>query len=450
MRLSLQLQHCHKRMAWVLPLLLSACLQEEVVPVAVRFDYQVINNDYSMPVAIALTNRTTGAENFHWTFEGGDPAASDDFSPGVVMFRQPGTYTLRLEAWSEDDRQTKEITINVLDTVSINFTATVAVNNIAPVTLAIKNKTTGGTAYHWKFPGGAPASFTGYAPPAVVYHEPGDYRISLTVENGLELDSVAHTITVLPGLVPAFDIEPSFADADYEAPLRATLVNHSTGSLSWTWTTTGGQLSATQSEQSAIYFAQPGTYTVTLTADNGKESKSVSQTITVKPNTGLYTLTDIKLGINTAQTTIGSFYATTLRRVIRKSDPDSLQKYVDIAFFGLSAGFTYNAFLSPDKVQDYTFDALRDAQTTRFINTQELCACGLNMTDADFDQMTTDALLQGLTLPATDLQPFTDALVPRIVLFQTQDGRKGAIRIKAFQGDGPQSYIVVDIKVQKL
>ena len=450
MRLSLQLQHFHKRMAWCLLCLLSACLQEEVVPVAVRFDYQVINNDYSTPVSIALTNRTTGAENFHWTFEGADPAASDDFSPGVVTFRQPGTYTLRLEAWSQDDRQTKEITINILDTVAIDFTATVAVNNIAPVTVTLENKTTGGTAYHWNFPGGTPASFTGYVPPAVVYHEPGDYRISLTVENGLEVDSLTRTITVLPGMVPAFDIEPSFADADYEAPLRAALVNHSTGSLSWTWSTTGGQLSNTQAEQSSIYFAQPGTYTVTLTAGNGKESKSTTQTITVKPNTGLYTLTDIKLGINTAQATIGSFYATTLRRVIHKNDPDSLQKYVDIAFFGLSDGFTYNAFISPAEVQYYTFDALRDAQTTRFINSQEQCACGLNVTDADFDQMTTDALLRGLTLPATDLQPFTDALVPRIVLFQTQDGRKGAIRIKAFQNDGPQSYIVVDIKVQKL
>lgn len=449
--LSLQLLHFHKHMAWCLLLLLSACLQEEIVPVVVRFDYEVINNDYSMPGSIALTNRTTGAENFHWTFEGGDPAASDDFSPGVVTFRQAGTYTITLEAWSEDDRQTKEITLSVLDTVTMAFTTNMAVNNIAPVTVTVDNTTIGGTAYHWKFPGGEPASFTGYAPPAVVYHEPGDYRISLTVENGLEVDSLASTITVLPGLLPAFDIEPSFADADYEAPLRASLVNHSVGSLTWQWSTTSGQLSSTQSEQSSIYFAQPGTYTVTLTANNGKESKSISQSITVKPNTGLATLTDIKLGINTAQTTIGSFYAATLRRVIHQNDPDSLQKYVDIAFFGLSAGFTYNAFVSPDSVQNYTFDALREAQTTRFINSQETCTCGLNVTADDFDQMTTDALLQGLTIPsvALGLRPFTDSLVPRIVLFQTQDGRKGAIKIKAFQRDGLQSYILIDIKVQK-
>jgi hypothetical protein len=80
-----------------------------------------------------------------------------------------------------------------------------------------------------------------------------------------------------------------------------------------------------------------------------------------------------------------------------------------------------------------------------------MCSCGLDVTADDFDQMATDALLRRLTIPsrASGLRPFTGSRVPRIVLFQTQDGRKGAIRIKAFQSDGPQSYILIDIKVQK-
>lgn len=440
------------RFQYILLLMLSACLKEEVVPIVPRFDYAVVDNDYSMPIAITFTNRTTGAENYQWTFQGGDPATSEAFNPGVITFSQAGTYTIRLEAWSEDDRQVKEITINVLDTVNVAFTTSIAVNNIAPVTVTVENETTGGTAYHWKFPGGTPASFTGYTPPGVVYTQPGAYRISLIVENGLETDSLASTITVLPGLVPDFAIEPSFTDEDYEAPLTAKLVNHSIGGLTWQWSTTGGQLNSTSAEQSSIYFAQPGTYTVTLTAGNGKETKSIDRSITVKPNTGIYTLTDIKLGINTAHATIGSFYATKLRRVIRKDDPDSLHKDVDIAFFGLSASFTYNAFISPDSTQNYTFEALREPQTTTFVNSQETCNCGLSITADDFDQMTTDALLKTITVPAlaTGLKPFTGSMVPRVILFQTQDGRKGAIKIKAFRNDGLQSYILVDIKVQKL
>ncbi|QYS89619.1 hypothetical protein [Flavobacterium davisii] len=39
--------------------------------------------------------------------------------------------------------------------------------------------------------------------------------------------------------------------------------------------------------------------------------------------------------------------------------------------------------------------------------------------------------------------------LPRIVLFKTKDGRKGAIKIKNMITNGTNSYIVCDIKVQK-
>ncbi|MNY48021.1 hypothetical protein D3C86_1833260 [compost metagenome] len=38
---------------------------------------------------------------------------------------------------------------------------------------------------------------------------------------------------------------------------------------------------------------------------------------------------------------------------------------------------------------------------------------------------------------------------PRIILFKTQDGRKGAIKVKDMVKNGSSSYILCDIKVQK-
>lgn len=38
---------------------------------------------------------------------------------------------------------------------------------------------------------------------------------------------------------------------------------------------------------------------------------------------------------------------------------------------------------------------------------------------------------------------------PRLILFKTQDGRKGAIKIKEMVKNGTSSYILCDIKVQK-
>jgi len=442
---------CSRSVLFMVSFLMASCFHEEIVPASVNFTYAVTNDDYSIPVEVTFDNKSVGTDHYLWTFEGGDPATSDKRNPGVVRFTEAGTYTITLEAWNDDERNSKEITLRILGTVTPDFEASVATNTISPVDVTITNTTQGGTAYYWKFPQGEPASFAGYSPPVVRYTEPGEHTITLVVENGAERDSISKTISVLPAMAMDFTIEPSFQDEDYEAPLTASLLNTTIGGLTWQWTSTGGQLSRSDAEQSSIYFANPGTYTITLTANNGKETQSISREITVKPNTGLRTHSDVKLGINTAHSTIGSFYSTVLRRVVRKDDPDSLGQYVDIAFFGLNASFTFNRFVSPDSVQNYTFDALSGANTTIFINSQEKCNCGVNFTEADFDQMVTDAPLQNVSIQslATGLRTFDGSVVPRIVLFLTDDGRKGAIKIKEFHSEGLASYIVVDIKVQK-
>jgi PKD repeat protein len=430
---------------------LYACFQEETIPVTVDFSYTIGNENYTIPARITITNNTTGAEKYQWTFEGGQPATSSLRDPGIITFTEAGAHTITLEAWSEDDRQRKTISFTVYNGVTPDFSAEVLTNNIAPVTVRITNKTNGGTGFRWVFEQGNPAEYRGENPPDVQFTESGDHRIILIAENGPAVDSLIQTISVKPALYPEFEIIPDFEDDDYEAPLRATLQNNTVGGLQWQWSSNGGQISNKTIQQPDIYFAQPGTYSITLQASNGKETKTITQDIVVKPNTGLRTFTDVKLGINTAHAAIGSFYSTTLRRVINKNDPDSLQQYVDIAYFGLNATFTFNKFTSPDSVQEYTFEAIPQAQVTHFINSIDKCACGISFSENDFDQMTTDAPLQALSVTSTakGLQPFDDVQVPRIVLFKTQDNRKGAIKIKSYYRDGLQSYILVDIKVQK-
>ena len=44
---------------------------------------------------------------------------------------------------------------------------------------------------------------------------------------------------------------------------------------------------------------------------------------------------------------------------------------------------------------------------------------------------------------------FNNSVLPRIIPFKTQDNRKGLIKIKEFVADGLNSYIIIDIKVQK-
>ena len=65
--------------------------------------------------------------------------------------------------------------------------------------------------------------------------------------------------------------------------------------------------------------------------------------------------------------------------------------------------------------------------------------------------MSNDTLLNSLTIEETvgGSQDFDNSEVPRIVLFQTEAGIKGAIRINEFVEDGDNSFINTTIKFQK-
>jgi hypothetical protein len=116
----------------------------------------------------------------------------------------------------------------------------------------------------------------------------------------------------------------------------------------------------------------------------------------------------------------------------------------------LNSNFTYNTFISPDQVSNYGFLSLNNAQKTIFINSQAGCNCGLHFTETQFDSMINDAPLQAMPIvySASGSQEFGFSY-PKIVLFKTQDGRKGAIKIKNMVKNGTNSYILCDIKVQK-
>ena len=84
-------------------------------------------------------------------------------------------------------------------------------------------------------------------------------------------------------------------------------------------------------------------------------------------------------------------------------------------------------------------------------SSKESCECEASLSVAEFDAMTDDSLLDGLDIEETigGIQDFDDSVVPRIVLFETWDGRKGAIKIKDFVADDINSHIMMDVKVQK-
>ncbi len=61
----------------LLAVLLTSCFKEVGGPVAIDFVYNLADSSFTVPANVNFINRCTGATNYVWTFDGGEPAFSD-------------------------------------------------------------------------------------------------------------------------------------------------------------------------------------------------------------------------------------------------------------------------------------------------------------------------------------------------------------------------------------
>ena len=435
---------------------ITSCYEETATPVEASFSTEFIGADESVPVQVGITNHTVGADAYQWTFNGATPSNSTDKNPGTIVYNTAGTYNIELTATNVDGSTDNfQQTITVVDGIAISFSTEIIDSNYPPVEVVLTNNTDGvGLTYLWTFEGGTTATSTEQHPANIIFETPGDHLITLEVSNGFESFSETTTINVAPDIEAIFDWEVAFFDDDYQAPVTITMTNSSISATSYTWTFPSGTPAIATEETPTVTFNTPGTYTISLEADNGKQTHTVTHDITIFPDTNIRTFTDVELGINSAHNTNvkGAFFSTTLREVYMANEVTTDNgAEIDIAFFGLNNSFSFNKFVAPDQVDTNGFIAIPDATYTKFINSQEICGCAASLTVAEFDSITEDTLLEALTITETanGLLNFDDSVLPRIVLLETADGRKGAIKIKNYVDDGINSYIICDIKVQK-
>ncbi|WP_163321013.1 PKD domain-containing protein [Dysgonomonas sp. 520] len=429
---------------------LTSCYEETQVLVNAEFQATIKGNNHTAPVSVSIENLTTGADFYQWTFEGGIPESSTEQHPGNVTYNKAGTYTIILEAWNNNERNSKEYTFSVDSTVYIAFDSEILINDFAPAEVKFTNLTTGASSYEWTFEGGLPASSTEQHPENVIFDVPGEHKITLTVNNGRETFTTSKVINLLPKIDVSFDLEPSFDDYDYEVPFTAALINKTQNGLTYEWQSTGGTIVDKDAESTEIIFNNPGTYTITLQGNNQKETKTFSREITLKANSNLYTLQNVKFGTKKAEESVGCFYSLAERKILKPSEVNPTNgKEINLAFFGLDAGFSRCYFLSPTDALSSGFASIPDASKTYYVN--DLSQTSLNFTDSDFAAMADDTKLKSLDIKSAGSNStwFTNVYIPRLVLFETAKGIKGVIRIKAFVSEGDNSYILTDIKVQK-
>ena len=433
----------------LLTVLLSSCLHEQLVPISSSFSIEVAE-DKTSPIVVQLKNESYGADEYEWTFEGGEPSSSREKQPGSVTFTEPGEHKILLRVKNAVEEKVSEQTIRVDSVLSLNFDYEIAINDIAPAVVSLRNLSKGGSHYEWTFEGGAPSSSTSVHPSAVTFKDGGEHKIHLRVFNGSRYEEISKTFTLQAPMHADFSYAPSAVDQDWEAPLTLFTKNLTTSGLTYEWQCAGATVHQAEAESTSVRFERAGNYKLTLLARNGKEEQRIEKILTIKPNSGIIAQSDLKLGINEAKNTIGCFYSAYAGGVVTSKHIADAQlgNKVDFGFFALNSAFNYCYFFAPNEAAASSFPPIAGARGASFVH--QPASYGITLSDADFESIkqATD-FNRFQQWRETSPKHFDKNSSPHFVLLRTADGRRGIVRVKRYVFAGAASYILADIKLEK-
>jgi PKD repeat protein len=218
---------------------------------------------------------------------------------------------------------------------------------------------------------------------------------------------------------------------------EVTITNSTTGATAYAWTfSEGAEIEvSTDQDPGSITVDKAGTFEVTLIATSGNDTKTVTKTIEIGGNSAIVVYQDVAFAREAGSTTYGRFFSTETGLIYKDSEVNAVTgAQIDLAFAHI--GDPVNYFASPDDA-DEDFD-IPGAQTTKIVNYVPTL-----VTPAIFDAAVSDAFISDVTITPDDDSFGTSH--PYIILFETESGKKGAIKTKAVNAD----RLLVDIKVEK-
>jgi PKD repeat protein len=223
------------------------------------------------PLAVAFTDKSTGATplSYQWTF--GDGGTSTAASPSHT-YSANGAYTVTLTVTNAfgTDSEAKEELIQVGLGPVADFTGLPQSGQV-PLAVAFTDKSTGNPAtWRWDFGDGVTSTDRN---PSHTYTRAGTFGITLTVTTTFGSSTKVKAGYVSTGMAPTADFT-SLARAG-GVPLAVKFTDASKGGpTSWAWDFGDGGKS-TDRNPTHVYTTA-GTYTVTLTATNvyGSDSET--------------------------------------------------------------------------------------------------------------------------------------------------------------------------------
>jgi len=192
-----------KLLAFSIILIVTACSKDKNIdadPLTVDFNISV-SSDFA-PAEVTITNNTTAATSYNWSFTGGTPESSTDQNPSTVSYSSAGEYTISLEASNGTETKTSSKIFSIGEPLTVDFDISVS-SDFAPAEVTITNNSSGATSYNWSFTGGTPESSTDQNPSTVSYTVAGEYTINLEVSNGTETKTTSKTFVLNTNEAPS-------------------------------------------------------------------------------------------------------------------------------------------------------------------------------------------------------------------------------------------------------
>jgi PKD repeat protein len=221
------------------------------------------------PLAVAFTDRSTGATplSYQWSF--GDGGTSTAASP-THSYAAAGVYTVALTITNAygADTETRAELIRVGAGPVADFAATPQ-SGLLPLAVAFQDLSAGSPAtWRWDFGDGGTSADRN---PSHTYARAGTYGVTLTVTNAFGRSTKTRAGYITAGMPPTADFT-SGARAG-AVPLSVKFTDASKGGpASWSWDFGDGGTSTAVSP--AHTYTKAGTYTVTLTVRNAYGSDS--------------------------------------------------------------------------------------------------------------------------------------------------------------------------------
>ena len=214
---------------------------------------------------LTLTNSSNNATNYTWNF--GNGQSSNLTSPSYT-YPVPGNYSVSLIA----SNGLCSDTIIQLVNISAGIITSVNLTPDCNLSLNISNFSTTATSILWDWGNGNQTSgpVTTY-----IYSAPGNYVVSLILATSTCNDTIVTNVTIAPIVTSSF-----IATASCNQEIL--LANNSNNATNYTWDFGNGQQSS--SNLTSYIYSQPGTYSISLIAQNSGCSDTTQQSITVSPS----------------------------------------------------------------------------------------------------------------------------------------------------------------------